>query len=204
MSSKRNQFNITRGALGDAFKELLSIPYTLATESLGHDKWDKPLIIRDSASGKKFSIRLNVDKVNQSVVPIIETESYDGGGSGDAIEIPFPSIEVELCLPFSSDTDALSMVGRFNRLLEEYTVFNTHIAFASNICNHKSYHWQVQKTSSSGGVGVGGVSELTSIRRYSFVEFENLLYGLDDNNALAYDKLYRVFRECTNLPRQMN
>jgi hypothetical protein len=34
---------------------------------------------------------------------------------------------------------------------------------------------------------------LTSIHYYGFTEFENLLYGLEDNNAYAYDKLYGVF-----------
>jgi hypothetical protein len=74
MSSKRNQFKITRGALGDAFKELLSIPYALAIEGLGFDKWEKPLIIRDTASRREFTIKLNVDKANQIIEPIFDVE----------------------------------------------------------------------------------------------------------------------------------
>ena len=37
-SSKRNIFRITKGALGDALKEILCIPYALAEEST--DKMD--------------------------------------------------------------------------------------------------------------------------------------------------------------------
>ena len=82
MSSKRNQFKITRGALGDAFKELLSIPYALAIEGLGFDKWEKPLIIRDSASRKEFTVKLKVDKANQGIEPIFAVEDLSSITSG--------------------------------------------------------------------------------------------------------------------------
>ncbi|MGB8034250.1 MAG: hypothetical protein WCF03_10575, partial [Nitrososphaeraceae archaeon] len=48
-SSKRNQYKITRGALGDAFKEILCIPYALAREQRQGQQssmeWNEPLII---------------------------------------------------------------------------------------------------------------------------------------------------------------
>jgi len=48
-SSKRNQYKITRGALGDAFKEIVCAPYALARDSNNNNpqqQWNEPLIIR--------------------------------------------------------------------------------------------------------------------------------------------------------------
>src|SRR5919108_4327600 len=62
LSSKRNQYKITRGVLGDAFKEIISAPYALARDSgryrnnSNNGEWDEPLIIRNN--NKTFNIRL--------------------------------------------------------------------------------------------------------------------------------------------------
>ena len=59
LSSKRNQYKITRGTLGDAFKEIISAPYALARDGHYHNsngEWDEPLIIRNN--NKTFNIRL--------------------------------------------------------------------------------------------------------------------------------------------------
>jgi hypothetical protein len=50
-SSKRNQYRIKRGALGDAFKEILGIPYALAVEDSDiqdYEDWKYPLQINVS------------------------------------------------------------------------------------------------------------------------------------------------------------
>jgi hypothetical protein len=220
MSSKRNQFKITRGALGDAFKELLSIPYALAIEGLGFDKWEKPLIIRDSASRKEFTVKLKVDKANQGIEPIFAVEDLSSAGSRWYYLSSLyrtqniHEIQVDLFLPFDSRSAAESMIRKFKDLLNQY-LYNTHIVFNFRIDDPANRNiWMnletqqaqeiitnAQKNNNNKKLQERQQQHLTSIHYYTFTEFENLLYGLEDNNALAYDKLYRIFRECTNLKK---
>ena len=64
-SSKRYQFRISRGALGDALKEILRIPYILAVEGCQDNEitadWNEPLIIRTLQ--KVFYVTLHVDRL---------------------------------------------------------------------------------------------------------------------------------------------
>lgn len=133
MSSKRNQFKITRGALGDAFKELLSIPYALAIEGLGFDKWEKPLIIRDSASRKEFTVKLKVDKAKQGIEPIFAVEDLSSDSKWYYLSSLYKTdkiheIQVDLFLPFDSRSAAESMIRKFKDLLNQY-LYNTHVVF---------------------------------------------------------------------------
>jgi hypothetical protein len=74
-SSKRNQFKITKGALGDALKEVLCIPYVLAHEN-EINNWNYPLKIY--AAGKIFQIHLDIDRINQRThLEIDDDKSYD-------------------------------------------------------------------------------------------------------------------------------
>src|SRR5215207_1016412 len=71
VSSKRNQFKVNRGALGDALKEVLGIPYALFheydSESQQQQEWNEPLIIRNNSANEEFHIRLIIDRVNQDI-----------------------------------------------------------------------------------------------------------------------------------------
>jgi hypothetical protein len=75
-SSKRNIFRITKGALGDALKEILCIPFALADDQ--QIKWTEPLIIRNS--NKEFKIRLIVDKLTDNIETDIEESFCDISG----------------------------------------------------------------------------------------------------------------------------
>ena len=55
-SSKRHQYIIKRGALGDGLKEVLIIPYAFAIEN-NNESWNYPLIINVSDE-KIFKIRI--------------------------------------------------------------------------------------------------------------------------------------------------
>ena len=72
-SSNRNQYKITRGALGDALKEIICIPYAIAKEYYNIE-WNEPLII--SSGKQRFSIILIVDRINQKIEPsIVQNEN---------------------------------------------------------------------------------------------------------------------------------
>jgi hypothetical protein len=72
-SSKSNSYKIGRGALGDALKEVVSIPYALAEQN-GIERWNKPLII--TSDNKRYFIRLIVDRVRQTIHPQVEVKLW--------------------------------------------------------------------------------------------------------------------------------
>src|SRR5205807_10342127 len=68
-SSKRNQYRISRGALGDALKEVLCIPYALAREQQQQLEWNEPLIITTNVKGlqQRFLVNLIVNRIDQTI-----------------------------------------------------------------------------------------------------------------------------------------
>ena len=66
--SKQDVHIITRGMLGDAMKQILSLGYVLLHASddgtaFADKQWEHPLIMRHN--GKKWKIYLTVDKATQ-------------------------------------------------------------------------------------------------------------------------------------------
>ena len=96
-STKRNQYKISRGALGNGLKAILGMSYALATESFNYDSWS-PLKI---ASNKKlYSITLEVDNINRKDRPVssyIKTEEGDVDNK-ISVEIDIP---IELSIKYS-------------------------------------------------------------------------------------------------------
>ena len=62
--SKRNQYKITKGWLGDALKAVCGIPYAL-THEVGNDNWNEPLII--TSRNKQFRIRPVIDRAKKKL-----------------------------------------------------------------------------------------------------------------------------------------
>lgn len=112
-SSKSNRYKIGRGALGDALKEVVSIPYALAEQN-GIERWNKPLII--TSGNKRYFIRLIVDRVRQTIHPQVEVKLWTQN---------VRSTELEVCIPL---VDALDIVS-IDSLLMEYALLNAHISF---------------------------------------------------------------------------
>jgi len=73
-SSKRNQFKITKGALGDALKEVLCIPYILAHEA-EIANWRYPLYI--ISQKELYQIELITDRINQLISSKIKESASD-------------------------------------------------------------------------------------------------------------------------------
>ena len=78
-SSKRNQYKITRGALGDALKEVNCIPYAISKEYYNIE-WNEPLII--SSGKERFFITLDVDRFNQKIDVQIASDQNNNCNSG--------------------------------------------------------------------------------------------------------------------------
>ncbi len=135
-SSKRHQHRISRGALGDALKEILAIPYALISstetgDSFIHRQWPLPLIIR--FNGGEYRIYLNVNKTNDDAAPIsTKIEGPFKPTNGDSRT---DYIEVELSLPIltTSAVQGMDPVYKLEQYYQKYILFrNNRIEFRFN------------------------------------------------------------------------
>jgi hypothetical protein len=200
-STKRNLFTVSRGALGDAFKEILACTYVLARD-IGREDWNEPLIITTPRA--RYEIRLEADRINQTVSSIVSEFSIDNGiykSDGDGEETRTNFTEIEVHFPLNSRTKALEYVNELHAYLMEYTLINLHISFeikidSPDIAKVLKVPQSLYLPSQYEGGG-GNVTSNTSIYYYTYSEFQNFIEGLtvDNNSLLAYDLLRLKFRE---------
>ncbi len=169
-SSKRGLFRISRGALGDALKYILGMPYALAKELHVTIK-EAPLTIRTNQ--QVFSVKLNVDKGN---VKEAKQEHSDW-------------TEVEVRLPI---VDEFLDYNKIKLFLAEYVLFSTHISFKFNVGDETLHFSQTQPANKK------WVNN-TSCHYYSQTEFEYFIDKFDDDNADVYTVMQRLFREGSSM-----
>lgn len=124
-SSKRYQHRISRGALGDALKEILAIPYALISSTETGDyfiskQWPLPLAIR--FNGGEHRIYLNVNKTNDTA-PIstkIEGPFKFKPVNGDSRA---NYIEVELSLPILTSGQVIDPMKKLEQYYQKYILF---------------------------------------------------------------------------------
>jgi hypothetical protein len=91
--SKRNQYKVTKGWLGDALKAICGIPYAL-THEVGNDNWNEPLII--TSRNKQFRIKPVIDRAKKKLDADVEiVELSDQTSSFTEFEIRYPVVEGE-------------------------------------------------------------------------------------------------------------
>jgi hypothetical protein len=184
-SSKRNLFKVSRGALGDALKEVICVPVALA-DSNDMPSWNEPLLIE---SGKNvFVIHLDVDKVNRrlGIFPIEVKQRSDSSHNFTVVEVTLPAVR-------NLDLDIQSF-------LENYSLLNTHLSLNFDLSlggdkqneNVTLKFPACQKPIPS--------SNLSSTHYCTFAEFKNFILGLDDNSMPAYRAL-QIFREGSNIKK---
>lgn len=120
-STKRNQHRISRGALGDALKEILAMGYALMNstdkgDSFTDKQWDEPLILR--YNGREHRIYIHVDKADERITTRIDdlrlgAEQIDGDAN---------YIEVEVALPIP-DSEGYDLLHRLKQYCKKYTLF---------------------------------------------------------------------------------
>jgi hypothetical protein len=193
-SSKRNQYKLNRGALGDAFKEILCVPYALARK-YGID-WKQPLTITTAMNKvllQTFVVSLTVDRIKQT----IHTEIQELKGKEEA-ESNFTEIEVRL--PVIEDVLDLD---RLNNFLINYTTINTHIDFTFNLpASSETNQQQILNFPQIQPINTKWTN-LGSIYYYSLSEFQNFIFGLDKSidDLPIYNILQKTFREGSNMKR---
>jgi hypothetical protein len=200
-SSKRNQYKITRGALGDAFKEILCIPYALAREQRQRQQssmeWNEPLIIttRVNRIQQTFLVYLIIDRINQTISSEIEVVAESK--SDEHEESNFTRIEIRLPL-----IQHLLDLDKLKKFLTGYVTFNTHIDFIFKIPSGSSNQTDKDDNITLRFPQVQPIntkwSPVSSIYYYSLSEFQNFILGLDNNNLQIYNVIQKSFREGSN------
>ena len=172
-SSKRNQYHISRGALGGAFKEILGIPYALAVEDpsiniTNYEDWKYPLQINIS-NKRMIDIRIEiVDKIRKKIKPKIDKKNPVTTGidkdDNDYIEI-ITYIPTKVL-----DYKYIDLV--FN----EYVLINTHIDFKSKLADSDiENEYEATQT-------IKDWKNKQSIYYYSLNEFKDLIHSFESSN----------------------
>jgi hypothetical protein len=192
-SSKRNQYKLNRGALGDAFKEVLCVPCALARK---YDiDWKRPLIITTAIHNTQqiFLISLIVDRIKQTIHTDIQALK-----GKEEVESNYTEIEVHLPVI----EDILDLDG-LNNFLINYATINTHIDFTFNLPASSEPHLQqilnfpqIQSINNKW-------TNLSSVYYYSLSEFQNFIFGLEKSidDLPVYDILRKTFREVSNMKK---
>jgi hypothetical protein len=114
-SSKSNQYRITRGAQGDALKELGTMGYMLVNsrESGEDNNWKYPFVFQHN--NKIDKVYIEVDRKHKTIRRRFEHSSCDD--TGTKVTIMLPAIDEE-------------KYSLLKGLCLDYTLFNTHLSFS--------------------------------------------------------------------------
>ena len=174
-SSKSNQYKVTRGAQGDALKELGTIPYMLTNSGDGgEDKpWEYSLVFQHNK--KVDNVYIEVDRKNRIIKRRLERSACEDTDT-----------KVTITLPTLSPKTYMSFLD-FCRI---YTLFNTHLSFRLFVDGKQHNTLPALLPMSE------NYNNPNSIYCYSEVEFQDFLTDLYDKNMSVYDALIRSeFRE---------
>lgn len=186
-SSKRNIYRVSRGNLGDALKSVICIPHALAADN-EVEGWNEPLTITENGT-KSYLVRLKLDRIEQSINVEIENRilvtTVDSGFTTIEVNIPIHKKHFQL-----------------RTFLRDYAILNPHITFDFDIypdlekegARERYYLPQTQKFDTDW-------HNRPSIHYYSLPEFQQLIYGIEENNKIAYDVI-KLFREGSNISRK--
>jgi hypothetical protein len=180
--SKRNQYKVTKGWLGDALKAICGIPYAL-TYDVGNDNWDEPLTI--TSHNKQFRIKPVIDRAKKKLdadVKVVEL-SGDQINSFTEFEIRYPVVE-----------EQEEIISKILELFLRFALINLHIAFSIELPGMDILNIPAVQTISEKW------SNQISIWCYSEKDFEDLIINLQNEDLVAYSIL-REFREGTNISK---
>jgi hypothetical protein len=189
-SSKRIR-KISRGALGDASKLVLGIPYALARDmNWDISNWNQLLTIKSNSSNNNllqtFHIRLSMDRFNDKMEPEITTSDTTTTNTSKYTEFG-------ICLPLSHGDFLIDR--RLSRFLQNYALLNAHIGFTFNLFGRTPIQYLATQPKINNG------KNISSIYYYNLSEFQDFIYELHDNIQIVYDVLYKTFREAKALPK---
>jgi hypothetical protein len=210
--SKQDVHIITRGMLGDAMKQILSLGYVLHHAgddgtSFADKQWDYPLIIRHNK--KEWAINLNYSKAQQEAIVKAKPRN----------EVDYTDTEIELTLPVIDEVRNDLTRDYIEEFCRKYILFTTDISFNFTITddiNHVQTQEQdsdiataiIDKLSKGSPKGILHVdvpalhpislekdwSNTDSVHSYTPEEFMRRIQNVHDKSLPVYDVLFN-FRE---------
>jgi hypothetical protein len=181
--SKRNQYKVTKGWLGDALKAICGIPYTLTYEA-GNDNWNEPLII--TSRNKQFRIKPVIDRAKKQLDADVEVVELSGDQTNG-----FTEFEIRYPLVAHGEEEIISKILD---LFLRFALINLHIAFSIELPGMEILNIPAVQTISEKW------SNQISIWCYSKKDFEDLIINLQNEDMTAYSIL-KEFREGTNISK---
>jgi len=216
--SKQDVHVISRGMLGDALKQILSLGYVLLrSNDDGRDftdkQWKYPLIIRHNK--KQINIYLEVDNARQEATATIKSEASNKSTNTDT--------ELELVLPVIDEVRNNLTRDYIEKYCRRYTLLSTDISFNFKIIddithihthNDDEDYINIQEalTEALSTVPEKGILNIEipalhpiasewknadSIHSYKPEEFKRRLLNVHDTKISVYDVLSK-FREGSN------
>lgn len=169
-STKRNQFKISRGALGHGLKTVLGATYALATEHYNHSSWT-PIKIRNR--NKEFTVTLTVDKITGLHPPDIKS----------TIIKDTQNTEIEINIPIDRDSVTKNLKS-LKSCFYKYLILNPHITMNITINGIHHNYPQVQRIKTDW-------RNLHSIWNYSEKDFEYLI-STTRGNITLFDAIISI------------
>jgi 5S rRNA maturation endonuclease (ribonuclease M5) len=191
-SSKSNQHRITRGAQGDALKEVGTMGYMLIngiTEDGGAKHWKHPIIILHNK--KVGTVYIDVDRKHREIKHRTKQSDFyadtctgiDDNNTDTRVTVTLPALNKE-------------QYQRLTRFCLQYTLFNTHIHFRLFKQGQLVFDIPALQPMSK------DYDNVNSVRCYSETEFVDFLTDVYDKNKSVYDVLNNSeFRELRQVGR---
>jgi hypothetical protein len=224
--SKQDLHIISRGMLGDAMKQILSLGYVLLHTSddgtaFTNKQWEYPLIIRHNK--REWKIYLYIDKALQAPqVKFMESKE----------ELAHTNTELELVLPITDEVRNSLDRDYIEQFCRKYSVFTTDISFKFRILDEISHNTELEIrrsesvsdeiditsefTEAISTVPVKGIlnidipalhpislewSNTNSIHSYKPEEFISRLINVHDKNATTVYDIMITYREGTHIKK---
>ena len=141
-----------------------------------------------------YQIELITDRINQIISSKIKESDFDFEIAATEIQHYHPGCtQAIVTLPIiDADDDHCTELYSF---VSDYAMFATNVKLRieDKYHNMSIVFPQIQKINSKW-------RNYTSIHYYKRTEFHEFILGLDTNDLIVYDVLYRTFREASNMP----
>jgi hypothetical protein len=218
--SKQDVHVISRGMLGDALKQILSLGYVLLYSNddgrdFSNKQWNHPLVVRHN--GQEIHVYLQVDNARQEATATVKSES--------ANKLTHTDTELELTLPVIDDVRNGLTRDYIEKYCRRYTLLSTDISFNFKIIDDITHNntqnideerinLQEELNKALSTVPEKGILNISipalhaiasewknvdSIHSYKPEEFKRRLLNVYDTKTSVYDVLSK-FREGSNIP----
>jgi hypothetical protein len=161
--------NVSRGQLGDALKEILTMAYALTNSrdetGTGEDKqWNGVLVIRHNKT--EFKLGICVDRKNERIIPVFSPEITDDPIDGYT--------EIEFTMPIIFESINMRSIIQF---CKKYTLTPTHIGFDFNFLDNDT-GWSGRFTTPVTHVISSNFRNPRSVYCHDLRDFQNFTYSI--------------------------